>query len=315
MDFTRSLADLSKSDIATAGGKGALLGELTRAGFPVPAGFVVLTTAFWRFVRNNGLDARIAALSRTVAPADIQGIADVAAAIQSAFSSAEIPADVAREVHDCVDDLGATLMAVRSSATAEDGARTAWAGQLETFLNTTAPSVLSHIKKCWASLFSPRALAYQLETQSCVRDIGVAAVVQAMVRSEASGTAFSVHPITRDKRRMVIEAAFGLGEAVVSGEITPDRYVIARDEWLILETDVQRQDRMITGASRAGSAWVAVPEGRRGGQKLSGGQIMNLAKIVAAIEEHFGWPCDVEWAMREGQFYITQSRPITVSLL
>jgi len=283
---------------------------MTQAGIPVPPGFVVLSTAFDKFLRDPDLNGEIASVLRAVDHKELRAVENASAKIQSLILGADFPKDVADEVQRSLRDLNAEFVAVRSSATAEDGAVAAWAGQLESFLNTTDETLLENIKRCWASLFTPRAIFYRFE-RGFQENICVAVVVQKMVDSEISGVAFSVHPVTQDRNQLIIEAGFGLGEAIVSGQITPDRYVVEKKEWLILETNIVRQEKMLVKKPCGGTEWADVPDEKRSVQKLSGRQIMVLARMVLNIETQYDHPCDIEWALESPVFYITQSRPVT----
>jgi len=207
--------------------------------------------------------------------------------------------------------LKAKFVAVRSSATAEDSSAASWAGELETYLNTTDKTLLANVKKCWSSLFTPRAIFYRHEKKLLKTKVSVAVVVQQMVASEISGIAFTVHPVTQDRNQMIIEAGYGLGEAIVSGSITPDSYVIDKRDYSLIDVNVASQGRKIVKGPAGGVKWapVTAPVGAK--QKLNGRLIVDLAKICSKIEKHYKFPCDIEWAYCGAKFYITQSRPIT----
>ncbi|MBU1921693.1 PEP/pyruvate-binding domain-containing protein, partial [Patescibacteria group bacterium] len=166
------------------------------------------------------------------------------------------------------------------------------------------------VKKCWSSLFTPRAIFYRYEKNLHERHVSVAVVVQEMVQSEVSGICFTVHPVTEDYEQMVIEAGYGLGEAIVGGMITPDTYVINKTDWVILDANISKQEMMITRTDK-GAEEAKVPEDKQEKQKFSNERIIELAKLCAHIEEHYGKPQDIEWAYQGGKLYITQSRPIT----
>ncbi len=302
--------ELSRRDTTIAGGKGASLGEMTQAGIPVPPGFVVTTDAFDRFLREAELEADIETILHTVNHEQVSSVERASEHIRALILAAAMPEDLANEITQAFKELNAPLVAVRSSATAEDGAKAAWAGQLESFLNTNDASLLNHVKACWASLFTPRALFYRHEQNLPTQTISVAVVVQAMVESEVSGIAFSVHPISEDRNQLLIEASYGLGEAIVSGQVTPDNYVVEKEPRRILETNVHAKTRGIFG-SEHGNAWQDVPVEKRDVSALTTKQIEELAELVIAIERHYGFPCDIEWAFERGTFYIVQSRPIT----
>lgn len=302
--------DITKKDAKKAGGKGASLGEMTQARLPVPPGFVILASAFDQFLEKTDLNVEISSLLKKVKHEDMNSIEKASEAIQALIHLADMPNDLKKECILAYKQLKSPFVAVRSSATAEDGATAAWAGQLDTYLNTTEKTLAGHVKKCWASLFTPRAIFYRFEKKMHKEHISVAVIVQKMVQSQVAGVAFSVHPVTQDRNQMIIEAGWGLGEAVVSGQVTPDSYVIEKKSGLILDVNVSGQGReLIKGPN--GTVWKKIPESRGGKQKLTGKAILELAGLVERIERHYGFPCDIEWAFEKKIFYITQSRPIT----
>lgn len=200
-------------------------------------------------------------------------------------------------------DLKATYVAVRSSAINEDGQADAWAGQLDTFLNTTRAGLIHNVKRCWESAQSTRAQAYA--SQKSIEIGAVAVIIQAMIQSQVSGVAFSVHPILQDTDKVIIEAGLGLGEAVVSGQVTPDTYITSKQTNQIVEKHISKQTEQITQ-----DGWQDL-EQAGGLQKLSDQQIVELATIICRLEKYFGFPVDVEWGLYDNKFYILQSRPIT----
>lgn len=269
--FIKTFDKLSKNDVQLAGGKGASLGEMTQAGIPVPPGFVILSNAFEMFIKKTGLDIEIDSALDSVNKEKIHTVEHASEKIKALILDADIPSDLQNEIRQAYEQLknlktpdssiktppllhkqgsGEFFVAVRSSATAEDSASAAWAGQLDSFLNTTETNLLENVKKCWASLFTPRAIFYGFEKgfyiqkksksanapsplrrgQGEVLKISVAVVVQKMIQSDVSGIAFSVHPITEDYNQLIIEASYGLGEAIVSGQVTPDSYVVEKKE-------------------------------------------------------------------------------------
>jgi phosphohistidine swiveling domain-containing protein len=229
MSFTLEFKHISKHSAASAGGKGASLGEMTQAGIPVPPGFVVLAGAFEQFLKETDLNIEIDSILHSVNHQEMHTVEHASEKIQKLILEAKMPEDIAGEIESEFKKLGAEYVAVRSSATAEDSASAAWAGQLDSFLNTTEETLLENVQKCWASLFTPRAVFYRFEKGLHDQKISVAVVIQKMVNSEKSGIAFSVHPVTEDPNQLIIEAGFGLGEAIVSGQITPDSYVVEKN--------------------------------------------------------------------------------------
>lgn len=302
--------DLNKKSVKAAGGKGASLGEMTNAGIPVPPGFVVLSSAFDYFLKETDLDVEIEAILKRVKHQDIASVEFASESIKALILEAEMPKDTALNIQKSFKKLGAKYVAVRSSATSEDGASAAWAGQLESYLNTTEKDLLLNVKRCWASLFTPRAIFYRFEQKLNKESISVAVVVQKMVQSEVSGIAFSVHPVTEDYNQLIIEAGFGLGEAIVSGQITPDSYVVHKKQKDILDINISEQDKELVKSTK-GNVWKKISGKKKTKQKLSGKEILGLSEIILGIEKHYKFPVDVEWALEKGKFYITQSRPIT----
>lgn len=319
MELIRTFKELGKDDAALAGGKGASLGEMTRAGIPVPPGFVILSSAFEKFLEETDLHQEIEAILRTVDTREMHTVEHASEKIQQLILAAQMPEDIAAEIKKQFAALGAQYVAVRSSATAEDSASAAWAGQLDSFLNTDETSLLKNVQRCWASLFTPRAIFYRFEKELHLAKISVAVVVQKMVESDCSGIAFSVHPVTEDRNQLIIEAGFGLGEAVVSGQITPDSYVAEKMPRRIIDTNVSTQTRALYRAAAGGNEWRDIAEPKASSQVLTPEQILELAGIVIRIENRYGFPCDIEWALEsahstssgQGKFYIVQSRPIT----
>ena len=311
MELIREFKKISRNDAAIAGGKGASLGEMTQAGIPVPPGYVILSAAFEKFLDATDLNVEIDAILHTVKLQEMHTVEDASAQIQALILSAEMPREIALEIQKFYKELNAEFVAVRSSATAEDSAAAAWAGQLDSFLNTTEKTLLDNVRKCWASLFTPRAIFYRFEKNLHEQKISVAVVVQKMVASEVSGIAFSVHPVTQDYNQLIIESGFGLGEAIVSGQITPDSYVVEKVPRRIIDKNISAQARGLYRAAAGGNEWrdLAPEIGER--QVLLDEQIMELSEIILTIENHYGFPCDIEWAREGGKFYIVQSRPIT----
>jgi phosphoenolpyruvate synthase/pyruvate phosphate dikinase len=311
MKFTRPISALSKNDVTIAGGKGASLGEMTQAGMPVPPGFVVLSTAFEQFMEETEIFADIDAILHKVNHKDIDSVEIASEEIQAIILSKKMPNDIENEIKDSFKKLNLTYVAVRSSATSEDSSTAAWAGQLDSYLNTPENKLIEKIKKCWASLFTPRAIFYRFEKNLHKHKISVAVVVQKMVESEVSGVAFSVHPVTQDTNQMIIEAVYGLGEAIVSGQVTPDSYVVEKKARSILDKNIVTKERGLFKSAKGGDEWKSIPEKKQELAALNDNEILELSELILNIENHYRFPCDIEWAKEKGKFYIVQSRPIT----
>jgi pyruvate, water dikinase len=311
MELTRNFKNINKGDSDITGGKGASLGEMTQAGISVPPGFVVLSTTFDEFIKEADLIQEIDAIIDQVNHKDINSVEVASEKIQALIKNAVMPDRIAKEIKMKFKDLGVEFVAVRSSATAEDGVDNAWAGQLDSFLNTTENDLLEKVQHCWASLFTPRAIFYRFEKGLHTTKISVAVVIQKMIDSEFSGVAFSVHPITEDRNQLIIEAGFGLGEAIVSGQITPNSYVVEKESMRIIDINVSNQERGLYRAKNGGNEWLEIKEPKASSQVLNEKQILELSNIIIVIENLYNFPCDIEWAYEDKKFYIVQSRPIT----
>jgi len=310
MELIRDFQNLRKNDTAIAGGKGASLGEMTQAGVSVPAGFVILASAFDIFLEEADINVEIEALLHKLNFKNINSVNRISNEIRGLILNAEFPKDLAKEAIKEFSKLKASYIAVRSSATAEDSSVASWAGELESYLNATKQNLLEDIKRCWASLFTPRAIFYRFEKKLNKTKVSVAVVIQKMVQSEISGICFTVHPITKDYDQMVIEAGYGLGETIVGGKITPDTYVVRKKDWIILDKNIGQQKIMLL-KNKNGNIEKRVPKAKQQKQKLSEAEILKLSKICRRIEKHYKTPQDIEWALQKGKFYILQSRPIT----
>ena len=307
--------DVGREDVGRAGGKGANLGELVRAGIPVPPGFIVTTDAYSAYLRDANLTGKLAALLASL-DTDDRGALDAAAAhAQSLITTHAAAPACAEDVTAAYAQLGGGLVAVRSSATAEDMEGASFAGQQSTFLNIEGSrDVLEAVRACWASLFESHAIAYRarcgIDHVACT----MAVPVQRMVQSTRAGVAFSCDPVSHSQGEIVIEAVRGLGEALVSGTVTPDMYVVAKASLTVLERTVVEQRKELAYAATGGlepNAWRDLPAVQRTRPKLADDEIVRLAQIVRQVEAHYGSPQDIEWAEADGQFYILQSRPIT----
>jgi len=309
--FTLPFSAINNRDVHLAGGKGASLGEMTKAKIAVPPGFVVLAGAFDRFLEETDLNIEIESQLNKINYKNINSVEKISKTIRDLIHDARMPKDLQLLILSDFKKLKAKFVAVRSSATAEDSSQASWAGELETFLNTTERNLIGRVKQCWSSLFTPRAIFYRFEKGMRNSKVSVAVVIQQMIDSDVSGIAFTVHPVTKDKNQMIIEAGFGLGEAIVSGQITPDSYIVSKKDYQIMDINVANQKKMIVKKSAGGNIWKKVSLDKQEIQKLSGQKILELAMICVGIEKHYKKPQDIEWALAKGKFYITQSRPIT----
>lgn len=309
------LADIDKNDIPIVGGKGANLGELLRAEIPVPDGFVVDARTFRDFIQKTGIAKKIYSLLENLDVEDTEKLERVSKEIRSIIEGAKIPEDIEREIREayrklCEDEGGLVYVAVRSSATAEDLPDASFAGQQETYLNVAGEDeVVKKVKECWGSLFTPRAIYYRIQKGFRHEDVSIAVVVQKMVNSEKSGVMFTSHPVTGEKK-CIIEAIFGLGEAIVSGLVTPDTYVYDRIARRLEEVKIGEKKFMLTKQDGK-TVKVELDPQKANERVLSDEEIERLVTLGELIEEHYGKPQDVEWATEKGKVYIVQSRPVT----
>jgi rifampicin phosphotransferase len=305
------LEEIDKTQVALVGGKGAHLGELSRIeGISVPAGFCVTTDAFRRIMAGPRIEDHLNRLSR-LGPDDREAIGTLSAEIRRALEETAIPDDLATAITRSLARLGEqAAYAVRSSATAEDLPTASFAGQQDTYLNVVGPAaILQHISRCWASLFTERAVIYRVRSGFDHRKAYMAVVVQQMVFPQVAGVLFTADPVTSNRKVSSIEASFGLGEALVSGLVNPDVYQV-RDGEVVAKTIATKQ--LASYASPAGGTQArAIEPDRQQQPALTDAQIVRLARLGRRIEAHFGHPQDIEWCLADDGFQILQSRPIT----
>jgi len=308
--------DVTKKDIPLVGGKGANLGEMTNAQIPVPPGFIVTSAAYYDFIKKAKLTDEIQKLLKPLDPDNSKQLQELAEEVKQLILKTPMPADIAAEVKKAYEKMGGGLVAVRSSATAEDLPEASFAGQQRTFLNVEREEeVLTAVHGCWASLFEPRAIFYRHQQGFDHFKVGLAVPVQRMIESSASGVMFTIEPVTSDKSKIVIEAIFGLGEAIVGGEVTPDLYIVDKESLAISSKRIGKQAwklvRNLEGGDQEANIQVPLLPLEQGQQKLTNDDIDQLARLGKHIEEHYQFPQDIEWAKENGELYIVQSRPVT----
>lgn len=310
--FVLTFQEIDKTKVTAVGGKGANLGELARvAGIHVPAGFCVSTAAFTNVVGaapafQDYLD-QLARLQVT----DRAKIAELSAELRGFIESIAIPAEIALAITHALTQLGEqNAYAVRSSATAEDLPTASFAGQQDTYLNIVGKAaILQHISKCWASLFTERAVLYRLQNGFDHRQVQLAVVVQRMVFPQASGIMFTADPVTANRKVLAIDAGFGLGEALVAGLVNPDRYQVRDGQ--VLAKQIAAKQLAIYALPEGGTQTQALASTQQNQPVLTDEQILQLARLGRTIEAHFGCPQDIEWCWADETFAIVQSRPIT----
>ena len=310
--YVVGLGDVDRTQVEVVGGKGAHLGELSRIeGVRVPAGFCVTVDAY-RLVMENALsiDDRIDRLWR-LDPDDREAIRTRSAEIRRTIQQVAVPDDLAAAITRALAGLGERAgYAVRSSTTAEDSPAASFAGQQDTYLNVVGPAeILGHVSRCWASLFTERAVTYRLRNGSDQRDVAMAVVVQRMVVAHAAGVLFTADPVTSNRKVAAVEATFGLGDALVSGLVNPDTYNVRGDE--IVARAIARKQRAIRTSPDGGTHEASIDPTRHDQPALADGRVVELVRLGRRIEAHFGHPQDIEWCLDDDGFHVVQSRPIT----
>jgi len=321
MSYTRWFQEIGAAEVDLVGGKGANLGEMATRGLPVPPGFCLTASAYREFIQATDLDEtirNILAETQLDDPADVKA---KSARIRGLITEQSVPTTIAREILDGYHRLGQELgsvdvaqvpVAVRSSATAEDLPTASFAGQQDTYLNVRGEAeLLDRVKHCWASLWTARAVTYRTKQGFDHHRVYLAAVVQAMIQSEVSGILFTANPVTGDRDEVVINASWGLGEAIVSGLVTPDMITVRKSDGHIVSRQVAAKERTIEYAEDGGTVELVTPAERREISALSDDQVAELVALGQQIESHYGVPQDIEWAYAGGRFYILQTRAIT----
>jgi len=310
--------EVTKKDIPLVGGKGANLGEMTNAGIPVPQGFIVTAAAYFDFIEKAGLGGKIRELLKTIDVHDSKQLQEVAAEVQEVVQKAAMPPETAKAIEEAYVKMGKGLVAVRSSGTAEDLPEASFAGQQATFLNVQGEKdVVRAVQDCWASLFGARAIFYRQEQGFEHFKVGIAVPVQRMVQSEAAGVMFTVEPNTSDRSTITIESVLGLGEMIVSGDVTPDHYLVNKADMKITAKEIKKQEwKLVKKAGAHGkldNVKVDLTPEEQARQKITDTEIIKLAKIGKQLESHYDFPQDIEWATEKGEIYIVQTRPITTT--
>lgn len=308
--------EIDEQDLAlSAGGKGASLCRMFRFGMPVPEGFIVTAQTFSAFMERCGLwDKVYEILDRGIDCSDNKSLDKISKEIQRLIMEQPMPEDIKATILEYYNQIGSDApVAVRSSGTAEDLAEASFAGQQETFLYVIGgENVVRNIKLCWASLYNDRAIFYRSAKGFDERSISIAVVVQRMVNSEKSGVMFTVNPIDKNSGVAVIEAAWGLGEGVVQGIVTPDNYCVNKNTCEIENEYISEKEIMVVRQCEAGGVQeVEVPEDKREAVVLSREEVTALVEMAKKVEQYYKKPQDIEWAVENGKCYLLQSRPIT----
>lgn len=323
----RWFKDISKGDLEVAGGKGTNLGIMTQAGLPIPPGFVVTAQAYKEFIEKTGIKDKILEIVNAI---DIENTAELqgkAKEVQELIKATEMPEEIKEEVMDNYSLIGTNrkakakeiidgreeLVACRSSATAEDLPEASFAGQQATYLNVKGRDGCAEaVRKCWASLFTARAIYYRAKNNFPTEKVYIAVVVQKMITADKSGVMFSINPATNDETEVMIEGAFGLGEAVVSGAVNPDLYIVDKKSLKVKKVEVKEQKIKIVRDEETGETVEKdlTPE-EEAKQVCNEKEIIELARLAKKIEKHYKKPQDMEWAIEKNKFYVVQARAVT----
>lgn len=335
MKYVAWFSEIKKEDVGSVGGKGANLGEMYNIGLPIPPGFCVTAKGYDFFLQKTGIKNKIKEILSGIDINDTDELEKRAEEIQELIINAKMPDELGKEIEEAYNHLDVNIdlfkvvnkstlsmikagrslpyVAVRSSATAEDLPEASFAGQQETYLNVKgSKNVTASVIKCFASLFKARAIYYREKNHFDHLKVKLSAVVQKMINSEKSGVIFSANPSTNNRDEIVIEAGFGLGEAIVLGEINPDNYTVDKNSFEIKNIIVKEKTFMITRDENLGRTIKRkLPQNKWKEQVLKNDEIINLAKYGAKIDEHYGKPMDMEFAIDKGKIFIVQARPIT----
>ena len=306
-------SEIRAADLPLVGGKGANLGELTQAGFPIPGGFCLTTAAFQRFMGAGPDPEGLYAQLDSIATDDVGTVRRVGERIRRTLLDVPVPGTVSDAVTRAWRDTGTDqAYAVRSSATVEDLPDASFAGQQDTYLNVVGEAdLLDAVRRCWVSLFTDRAILYRAQNDFPHHEVYLAVVVQKMVMSKISGILFTADPLTGHRHTLTIDASFGLGEALVGGLVTPDAYSVDKRTRTILDRQIADKRIAIHPEVNGGTRQVTLDETQRERPVLTDERILALADLGSRVEAHYGVPQDIEWAIADGQIHLLQARPIT----
>src|SRR4030042_2953620 len=307
-------SQVDKEDVPLVGGKGANLGELYKLGISIPNGFIITSQAYFENIKRSGTLDRIKGILYDVDVENPVLLDSKAKACQAEIKKISLDNNLEQKIYDYYEKLSngkSVYVAVRSSATAEDLPEASFAGQQSTFLNICGKKKLKEaILNAWASLFEARAIFYRVQKQFDHFKVGIALPIQKIVQSEGSGIIFTIDPVTNNKERIIIESIFGLGELIVSGQITPDHYEVNKKNFKIVQKNIISQDKQLVRKDNINKI-IAISKPYRMTQKLKDDKIIELTKLGLKIEKHYFFPQDIEWAMENDKLYIVQTRPVT----
>ncbi len=308
--MVKVLSEIKEPSVSDLGGKGYSLAVLINNQFNVPHGFVIISEAFFKFLRDNNLMKKIEKLASEINKNNFQ---EKGKEIRKLILSGKTPEEIASEIKGNLNKLNVQYVSIRSSAVSEDSLKASFAGLHDTYLNvkTTSDLVFKGVKKCWASLFNERAIVYRIKKEVPHLE-GVAVIVQEMIPAEISGITFTVHPT--DEKSLLLEASYGIGDTVVSGRVEPDDYIVNREMLEILGKKIGRKSKM-SRVKKGGIEVVEVKKELANKQALSDEKITEIAQICLKIEKIFNNPQDIEWCILKNKLWILQSRPITGGII
>lgn len=310
-NFAEFLEDISQQDLSKVGGKAANLGEMIGAGLPVPEGFVLVVDAYEKFIEFNKIKIRIEKLLMNLETKELEDIEKVSCEIKGLFEEGEIPTDLLCEIYDFYEKMCSPEVVVRSSSTMEDSPATSFAGQYDSFLNVNGKKQLQEsIKHCWASLWNTRALSYRLKQKIDGTKLAHAVIIQKQISAEKSGILFTVNPLNNRRDQMLINSSWGMGDAIVSGDVIPDQWIVHKKNHEMVEEKIAVKNVM-TIRKNEGTKLGDVPQEKVKQPSLEKREIHDLLKLGKTTEDHFDCPQDIEWSFYEDKIYLVQSRPIT----
>ncbi|MFP4047686.1 MAG: PEP/pyruvate-binding domain-containing protein [Bacteroidales bacterium] len=293
-NYVKFLKDISQQDINRVGGKAANLGEMIKAGFSVPEGFVLVTDSYKEFITYNKIDVKINELMKELDNNDLESIKNISSRIKKLFELNDIPENLIGEIDGLYEQIGSPEVVVRSSATMEDSPETSFAGQYDSFLNVQGKKQLhKYVKLCWASLWNVRALSYRLKQNIGDEELGHAVVVQKLIMAEKSGILFTTNPVNNRRDQMLINASWGLGEAIVSGDVTPDQWIVDKENHKIVEEKISVKEKM-TVPNNSGTELVDLAGDKQEQPSLNESEVFELLELGQNTEEYFDHPQDIE---------------------
>jgi len=312
--FIRWLDQIHGDDRSMVGGKAANLGELIKAGISCPPGFCITTKAFEFYLKASGLEEKVLAILNDTSKSGSECASEISHLLQGIKVPQEVKVAIIEAYHQIEYVCGhGVLVAVRSSALVEDVETSSFAGQFDSFLGVIGEQdLITSVSNCWMSLFNARSIAYSRRKRVGTIPLAMAIIVQELVKAKKAGVMFTVHPVTLEKNHIVVEATFGLGEQLVSGQVSPDTYILSKDDFTIMQRNIVEKKFATFYTDSEGLVEREIDPNLQNVPALSDYELVELARLGTQIEALFGEPQDIEWALESGIIYIVQTRPITV---